>query len=321
MKKFLTALLAAAILTGCANKKTFDVTIPIPEDFKGQTVVLLNTLQINDTLGMATATDSLVTIKGEIEKPTLTTVVCNSLSLAQFVLEPGKITLADGLATGTPSNDAFTALSDNVEAHPEQMDSLVRTFMSENPGNPQSFMLMAQFPYLADVKTIDKIIEATPEMKDNPHVSAMRTTAEARQKTSTGGNYIDFTLTDSQGKEVSLADYVVGSKLTIVDFWASWCGPCRAEIPNLIELYNEYNKQGLQVVGVDVWERNDTAGPDAVKEMNIPYPIMYGGTQQTTDIYGIAGIPTILVIDSEGTIIARDIRGIELADFVKSHLN
>lgn len=319
MKKIIPAIFAAVLLAGCANNK-FDVTIPVPEDFKGQTVVLLNTLQINDTLGMATATDTIVTIKGEIEKPTLTTVVCNSMSLAQFVLEPGKITLTDGLATGTPANDAFSALSDNVEAHPEQMDSLVRTFMSEHPDNPQSFMLMAQFPYLADINTIDKIIAATPEMKDNPHVAAMRTSAEARQKTSTGGNYIDFTLTDAQGKEVALADYVTGSKLTIVDFWASWCGPCRAEIPNLINLYRQYKDQGLQVVGVDVWERNEQAGPDAVKEMNIPYPVMYGGTQETTDAYGISGIPTILVINSDGTIIARDIRGNELADVIKQNI-
>ncbi|MCM1309676.1 MAG: TlpA family protein disulfide reductase [Bacteroides sp.] len=319
MKKIFPAIMALAILTGCSNKK-FDVTLNVPEDFKGQTVVLLNTINA-DTLGLSTATDTIVSIKGEIEKPTLATVVCNSIPLAQFVVEPGNITLTDGLAKGTESNNNYAALSDSIEANPEQMDSLIVSFMTKYPTNPQSFMLMAQFPYLTNIGIIDKIVDANPELKDNQYVAAMRTTAEAREKTSTGGNYIDFELTDADGKEVSLAEYVAGSKLTIVDFWASWCGPCRAEIPNLISLYNQYKDKGLQVVGVDVWERGEEDGPNAVKEMGIPYPIMYGGTQATTDIYGIAGIPTILVIDSEGTIIARDIRGTELADFVATHLN
>lgn len=318
MKKIFPAILALALLAGCTGKK-FDVTLNVPEDFKDQTVVLLNTLNA-DTLGLTTATDTIVHIKGEIEKPTLATVVCNSIPLAQFVVEPGNITLTDGLAKGTRANDDYATLSDNITANPEQMDSLILNFMNEYPSNPQSFMLLAQFPYLADLSLFDKIIDANPDMKDNEYVAAMRKTTVAREKTSKGGNYIDFELADADGKEVSLADYVVGSKLTIVDFWASWCPPCRAEIPNLINLYEEYKDKGLQVVGVDVWERGEQDGPDAVKELGIPYPVMYGGTQATTDIYGISGIPTILVIDSEGTIIARDIRGEELAEVVKQNL-
>ena len=89
-------------------------------------------------------------------------------------------------------------------------------------------------------------------------------------------------------------------------------GTCRALTPDLIELHNKYGAKGLRVVGVDVWERNEEAGPEAAKEMNIPYPILYGGTQETTDLYGIMGIPTVLVIDNAGTIIARDIHGEEL---------
>lgn len=319
MKKILPAILAAALLVGCAEKKTFNVSIPVPEDFKGQTVVLLNSLT-DDTIGLTTAADTIVSITGEIEKPTLATVVCNSMPLAQLVVEPGNITLAEGLAKGTPSNDAYAALSDSAQVDGADVEALVVNFMTQNPSNPYSLPLLTQFAYLADLNLVDTIVGSNPEVKDDPRIAALRTAAEARQHTSAGGNYIDFTLTNAKGKEVSLADYVVGSKLTIVDFWASWCGPCRAEIPNLISLYNQYKDQGLQVVGVDVWERDTEDGIKAVEDMQIPYPVMYGGDRETTDIYGIMGIPTILLIDSEGTIIARDIRGTDLAAAVQSAL-
>lgn len=321
MKKIVPALaIMAAAIAGCADKNTFDVTVPVPEDYKGQTVALLNSIN-GDTLGLATASDSLVTVKGTIEKPTLATVICNSMPLAQLVVEPGSITMTDeGLAAGTPSNDEYAALSNAAKADSADVEALVLDFMTTNPANPYTVPLFESFSHLADVTLIDTIVALNPDLKDNPQIAHLRRNAVTRATTSENGKYVDFTLKDAQGKDVSLADYVTKSKLTIVDFWASWCGPCRAEIPNLIGLYEQYKDKGVQVVGVDVWERNEEAGPKAVKDMKIPYPVMYGGTQETTDLYGIMGIPTIIVIDNEGRILARDIRGEELADFIASHI-
>lgn len=321
MKKFIPALaIVAATIVGCADKHAFDVTIPVPEDYKGQTVVLLNAIN-GDTLGLATAADSLVTIKGTVEKPLLASVICNSMPLAQLVVEPGSITMTDGLAAGTPANDQYAALSNAATAEGADVESLVLNFMTQNPANPYTVPLFESFSYLADVSLIDTIIALNPDLKDNPQINRLRANAEKRATTGNGNKYVDFTLAQPNGKEVTLGQYINGAKLTIVDFWASWCGPCRAEIPNLIDLYNQYKDKGLQVVGVDVWERQEGAGEKAVADMKIPYPIMYGGTQETTDLYGIMGIPTILVIDAEGTIIARDIRGEELAAAVAAALN
>lgn len=321
MNKTLSAIaIIAATLTACADKTAFDVTIPVPDEYKGQTVVLLNATN-NDTLGLATATDSIVSIKGKIEKPVLATAVSNSMAIATFVVEPGNITLSnEGIATGTPSNDLYAALNEEASQPGANTDSLALSFMRGNPDNPYTIVLFSSCVHLADVALIDTITAHNPELKDNAGMQKIRKFAEMRSKTSEGGKYIDFTLTDAAGKNVSLSQYVDKAKLTVVDFWASWCGPCRAEIPNLVDLYKQYKDKGLQVVGVDVWEGDEEAGPKAVKEMGIPYPIMYGGQQDVTDLYGIIGIPTILVIDSNGNIVARDVRGAELAKTVESNL-
>jgi len=322
MKKIIPVLaLAAAAAAGCADKNAFDVTIPVPEDYKGQTVILLSTTDLNDTLGLATAADSLVTISGTVEQPVLATVICNSIPLAQLVVEPGSITMTDdGLAAGTPMNDQYAALSNAASADNADVDALVLDFLKKNPANPYSLPLLMTHPYLADIALIDTIAANFPVMKNDPNTERMRANVMARTNTGKGSKFVDFTLTQPDGKDATLGQYVNGAKLTIVDFWASWCGPCRAEIPNLINLYKTYKDKGLQVVGVDVWERADADGAKAVEELGIPYPVMYGGNQDTTDLYGITGIPTILVIDAQGTIIARDIRGEELAEAVAAAL-
>lgn len=307
------------MLAACADKNAFEITVPVPDAFKDQTVMVINA-QDGDTLALATATDSVIVLKGTIEKPVYAYIVCNNQPLTPLVVEPGKILIDEEQGvTGTPSNDVYAELI--AKAAGDESDSeLLREFMKQNPSNPHAVAMFADYIYLADVALIDTMRAHNPDLQNNPAIDQIRAAAQVRQSTSEGGKLVDFTLKNAAGKDQSLASLVEGSKLTIVDFWASWCGPCRAEIPNLVDLYKQYKSQGLQVVGVDVWEREEGAGQKAAKEMGIPYPILYGGTQETTDLYGILGIPTILVVDQQGNILARDIRGQQLADVVKSNI-
>lgn len=119
--------------------------------------------------------------------------------------------------------------------------------------------------------------------------------------------FTDFTIEQPDGTKASLSDYVGKGRYVLVDFWASWCTPCRAEIPNIKELYDKYHDQGLDVLGVAVWDKvEDTQ--KAIEDMGIVWPQIINAQQIPTDLYSIRGIPHIILFAPDGTIVARDLR-------------
>ena len=114
---------------------------------------------------------------------------------------------------------------------------------------------------------------------------------------------LDFTMKDVEGKDVSLQSYK--GKVILLDFWATWCGPCKVEIPHFIEFQQKYGAKGLQVVGVSVDDPVDKLAP-YVKEMGMNYPVLQGlGHDAVQDAYGpILGIPVSVMISRDGKICA-----------------
>ena len=122
-----------------------------------------------------------------------------------------------------------------------------------------------------------------------------------------GDMFVDFAV-EYEGKTTKLSDYVGNGQYVLVDFWASWCGPCRGEIPNLIAAYNKHKDQGLQVLGIAAWDKpEDTL--KAIGEEKIPYPQIINSQEIATDLYGIKGIPEIILFAPDGTILKRGLRG------------
>jgi thiol-disulfide isomerase/thioredoxin len=115
----------------------------------------------------------------------------------------------------------------------------------------------------------------------------------------------DWELKDLAGKTVKLSDFK--GKVVILDFWATWCPPCRAEIPHFVELQKQYGDQGLVVIGMSL----DEGGPNVVssfaKEQGINYPVVIGNQDIATQYGGIEGIPTTFVIDGDGKIVSKHV--------------
>jgi peroxiredoxin len=116
---------------------------------------------------------------------------------------------------------------------------------------------------------------------------------------------LSFTLKDMNGKNVSLASY--RGKVVLLDFWATWCGPCKAEIPNFVELQNEYGAKGLAVLGLSVDDTIDKLKPFAA-ELKMNYPVLVGlGRDDVQDAFGpIWGIPTTFLISRDGRICRKN---------------
>ena len=114
---------------------------------------------------------------------------------------------------------------------------------------------------------------------------------------------LDFTLKDVEGNDVSLQSFK--GKVIVLDFWATWCGPCKVEIPHFIEFQQKYGSKGLQIVGISVDDTADKLVP-YVKEMGMNYPVLQGlGHDAVQDAYGpILGIPVSVMISRDGKVCA-----------------
>lgn len=114
------------------------------------------------------------------------------------------------------------------------------------------------------------------------------------------GDAPDFTLPDLEGNSLTLSDFK--GRVIILNFWATWCPPCRKEIPDFVELYEKYKDEGLLIIGVNLDRGDSRTVKQFSKNYKINYPIVLGNVNVTQDYGGIRGIPTTFVIDRKGNI-------------------
>lgn len=127
-----------------------------------------------------------------------------------------------------------------------------------------------------------------------------------------GGPAPDFTMNDRDGKPVKLSDFK--GKVMLVDFWASWCGPCRRENPHVVELYKHYHEKGFDVLGVSLDKTRDPWLQAIEKDGLIWNHVsdLQGWSNSAAKLYGVTSIPHTVLVDREGNIIARNLRGDQL---------
>lgn len=128
-------------------------------------------------------------------------------------------------------------------------------------------------------------------------IIALGMTTSTFAATELSGAAPDFTLASNMGKNMRLAE--MRGSVVMINFWASWCGPCRQEMPILEELYQRYNKAGFTILGVNV--EPDSAEADKIlKDIKISFPVLYDTESKVSELYGVQAMPSTIIIDRDG---------------------
>lgn len=127
----------------------------------------------------------------------------------------------------------------------------------------------------------------------------------------------DFTLKTLTGDEINLRQ-LEGQKIVVVNFWATWCGPCRHEIPDFNDVYSRYRDRGVEILGISVDQSPETEVPPFLQTNPIQYPVL-AGSPELTYKYGVRGLPTTFIIDRSGRITKR-IVGMTKAETLETEL-
>ena len=274
-------------------------------------------------------------------------VIPRSYNLS-FIPEEGiiKADLAASGATGTPLNDEHTQkskyrkglieearaklksiradknLDDKAKEEAQEKVSdelyakikpLAEADLKEHPNDAIGLIALQNLLGMEDVnvaKAEALLQQAGDRLRAEESITKMVTRLRRVEATQAGAQFVDFEGVDDANKAVRLSDYVGKGHYVLVDFWASWCGPCRREIAHLKKVRDTYTDKGLVILGTVVWDEMEDH-LKAMKELEITWPQIFNKTE-ATELYGIAGIPQIILFDPAGKIVARDLRGEEI---------
>lgn len=349
MKKLLYVA-SAALMAACGNPNSYTIKGNV-EGLEGTMYMMDESRNIIDS---AKVEKGQFKFKGVAEQPTYVTVsdsngkTRGSMGAAVY-LEPGQITIVKTEAektanvTGTKINDASHAYATaaktlidefrKAETTDERREELNKayeklTLETIDQNNDNLFgvnLFMSQVMGLSNQEAKALIAKFSEAMQNTEAIKEVKKIIAAREKTEVGQPYINIEQPDEDGKMISLQSVIEkkGNKYVLLDFWASWCGPCMGEVPYLVDTYKAFHKKGFEIYGVSL-DDNKEKWQAAVKDKKMKWihvSDLNAWTNTAARTYSVQSIPSNYLIDCQsGKIVATNLRGEELGEKIKELL-
>lgn len=352
MKKTILILtLGATALAGAAQKYTVSGKLPASAaDIK--TVYLYN-LEAKTPDSVAVDAGRF-TFTGEADGKIFGTVFLGSETKTIPVILDGNVSVdtEKGTATGTAENDGLTKWNAPYAATAEAVNNLLKEYYAyrekgQTPPDSVQQRIDSRYEELtgrmfADVKAccaentrakfpayflahtasqmekedVLAIADTDPAFMQTSLLGRLREAITGWRRQAKGAMFTDLVMPDTTGTERRLSDFAGKGKYVLVDFWASWCGPCRQEMPHVKAAYEKYHDKGFDIVGVS-FDNNKAAWTGAIAKLGLPWhhiSDLKGWQCAAASVYGINSIPATLLIGPDGKIIASGLRGEKLAE-------
>ncbi len=350
MRKLLLSIVAASMtLAACNAQSGYKVTGTVEGMPDGKAIIATVNGSSLDTLAKADVKNGSFEFTGNVSEPTGAYImVIGQRGAIPFMLENANITISAGQAgltvTGSEGQkiyDQFMAI--NATAQQEAM-KLQQEFQAANGDQAKIQAIQEAYAKLmTDVQAKEtELIKANPDsyvsafviasgmgqmeyeqLKERYNLLGEKAKAGAQGKaiaaqiaklesTAIGQIAPNFTITTPEGESISLYD--IKGKVKLIDFWASWCGPCRGENPHVVEIYKEYHPKGLEIFGVSL-DNNKEAWVKAIADDGLVWKHgsdLKGWQSAPAQLYSVTGIPHTVLLDENNKIIAKNLRGDEL---------
>lgn len=324
-------------LSACAmeTRPNYTVTAMLGSQYDNNMAYLVdfdNAVKIDSAI----VTDGSVQFAGHIETPRIARITVGGNRGPVVIVEEGEIDVsADGIPVGSVLNDKIQEFNNKVSELSAEARKLNRNdsvqevryqeLLTEYHALPAKAYeenrnnVLGLYMYLQDAieKPLNQItadMAANQMLASSASLKSICKNKRIQLETGEGKHYKDFTV-EYDGKSETFSSYIKPGRYTLVDFWASWCGPCVRQLKVIKELYARYKDKGLDVVGVAVWDKpEDTL--EAIKKHDLPWPCIINAQTVPTDLYGIEGIPCIMLINPDGIIVSRGKQGTNLVNDV-----
>lgn len=208
---------------------------------------------------------------------------------------------------------------DEMQGLQKDMSTVGYDFIKENINNKVGEFYFVSFIDLFDESQVQDLLKlASPEYQTI--INNLLGMNDPSQQTGgqsgsfVGQKFIDIKGATPEGKTIAISEYAGKGKVVLVDFWASWCGPCIKEMPNVVAAYQKYKSKGFEIVGISL-DDDKSKWTAAIKNLNMAWPNMSdlkGWESELSAPYNVRSIPFTLLIDKDGTIVAENLRGQEL---------